>query len=62
MAEIINLNRARKDAARKAGKKLAEGNRLTFGRSKSEKQATDLERARAITHIDGHRLDKPDQD
>ena len=56
MAEIINLNRARKQANRTKDKKQAEANRLTFGRTKSERTATEKEKASAIRHIDGHKL------
>lgn len=56
MAEIINLNRARKQAARSKDKKQAEANRLTFGRTKSERQAAEKQNASAIRHIDGHKL------
>lgn len=37
MAEIINLNRFRKERQRKAQAKTAEENRTRFGRSKSER-------------------------
>ena len=44
MADILNLNRARKAKAKTAGKAAAAENRAKFGRSKVEKA---LETARA---------------
>jgi len=43
MAELINLNRARKQRAKDAGKAKAKENRAAFGRTKAER---DLEKAR----------------
>jgi capsule polysaccharide export protein KpsE/RkpR len=57
MGELLNLRRARKARERAAKDQLAEANRLAFGRTKAERQAssaqTDLERAR----LDAHRLE-----
>ncbi len=58
MAEIINLNRARKQAAKKAEKKQAEANRLTFGRTKLEREQSQKNEAARVTRLDGHKLDK----
>ena len=44
MVEIVNLNRARKQRAKDAGKAKASENRVAFGRTKAERE---LERARA---------------
>ena len=60
MAEIINLNRFRKQAAKQQDKAKAEANRLAYGRSKAEKLKTDKERAQIISHVDGHKL-TPDE-
>lgn len=54
MAELINLNRARKAKARAADKTTAAENRVRFGRTKAEKSAADLERVRAERRLDGH--------
>lgn len=62
MAEIINLNRARKQASRQADRKQAEANRLTFGRTKQERQQSQKNEAARVTRLDGHKLDKPSQD
>lgn len=59
MAEIVNLNRARK-ARLKADKAAAAlSNRATFGRLKAERIATEAERIRTRDHLDQHRLDRP---
>lgn len=57
MAEIINLNRARKARDKAASKRQAETNRLTFGRSKLERETTQKQADRDKAHLDGHRLD-----
>jgi len=55
MAEIINLNRARK-ARQKAGvKAAAEANRALHGRSRAARDAQKVERERADRHIEGHK-------
>jgi len=60
MAEIVNLNRARKARAKADAKRTAEANRLTFGRTKAERLTTQAERERDAAQLDGHKLDKPD--
>ena len=60
MAEIVNLRRARKAQARAAKGTLAADNRARFGRTKAEKRATEAERGRAETRLDGKKLaDRP---
>ena len=58
MAEIVNLRRARKQKARAEAEKTAEQNRISFGRTKAERSLTEAERDKAARHIDGHRLDR----
>ena len=60
MAEIINLNRVRKQSARSKDKAQAEANRLTFGRTKGERTMTEKSKADAVRHLDGHRLTPKD--
>lgn len=60
MAEIINLNRARKDRARAEDKARAAANRAAHGRTKGQKQAADMDRDRAARLLDGQKLDKPE--
>ena len=43
MVEIVNLNRARKQRAKQAGKAKSAENRVAFGRTRAERE---LERAR----------------
>jgi hypothetical protein len=57
VAEIINLNRARKAKARVDKQAEAEANRAKFGRSKAEKLADAAERARAERELDGAKRD-----
>ena len=62
MADIINLRNARKQKARSAKQAQAEQNRITFGRTKAEKQLSAAEKALADRRIDGHRRDDKDQE
>ena len=57
MAEIINLNRARKAKARVEKSARAEENRFRFGRTKAEKQAEAAEKARIAKTIDDAKRD-----
>ena len=57
MAEIININRARKQRARAASAIKAEENRVRFGRTKAEKQADADERARIDRQLDESKRD-----
>ena len=60
MAEIVNLRQARKRKARDDKDKAAEANRMTFGRTKAEKQVSKLEKARADKTLDGHKREDGD--
>ena len=44
MGEVVNLNRARKARDKAEARRAAEANRLTFGRTKAERQTTQKER------------------
>lgn len=57
MGEIVNLNKARKARDKAAAKRAAEANRLTFGRTRAERDATKAERERASAMLDGHKLE-----
>ncbi len=52
MAEIINLNKARKAKVRVEKSARAEENRIRFGRTKAEKQADAAETARVGRVLD----------
>lgn len=55
MGEVVNLRTAKKQAARKAARSIADANAAKHGQSKSERM---LERARAektARELDGHK-------
>jgi len=60
MAEIVNLNRARKKKRAAEKNKSAEENRVKFGRSKAEKSKLKSDETRFERHLDAHLLD-PDE-
>ncbi len=53
MAEIVNLNRARKAKVRADAAKTAEANRAKFGRTKAERAAEAAEQVRRAALLDG---------
>jgi hypothetical protein len=53
MAEIVNLNRARKARAKAEAGKAAEANRAKFGRTKAERDAEAADKARRDALLDG---------
>jgi hypothetical protein len=55
MADIVNLNRARKAKVRADKEAQAVQNRIAFGRTKAEKQQAAAEKARADKQIDDHK-------
>jgi hypothetical protein len=55
-AEIVNLRQARKRKARSDREARAADNRMKFGRTKTEKQASTHERTVLEKTVDGHRL------
>ena len=57
MAELINLNKARKAKARAAGKSQAAENRVRFGQTKGEKQVSRLDAERARRELEGKKRD-----
>ncbi len=64
MGEIVNLRMARKRKHRAGKEQLAQENRAHFGRTKSDRDADDAERAREDRILAGHMRDKkqPDDD
>jgi len=62
MAEIISLKTVRKQKARSVKEAQAEQNRISFGRTKAEKQLSAAEKALADKRIDGHRRDDKDEE
>ena len=60
MAEIVNLNRARKARARLASAREADANRIRFGRTRAERAAARDAMSEAERGLDGHRLTPAD--
>lgn len=59
MADLINLNKARKQKARAAGEAQAAANRVRFGRTKAEKQRDAAAEAEAARRLDGLKRESP---
>jgi hypothetical protein len=57
MAEIINLNKARKAKARADKPIRAQENRIRFGRTRSEKAADAADKARIARTLDDSKRD-----
>lgn len=58
MAEIINLNRFRKAKERAEAARRAEANRVLFGRTKAEKEATRRVTEKERADLDGKKLEE----
>jgi hypothetical protein len=58
MAEIVNLRRAKKAKARADAEAQAAENRTLFGRTKAEKERTEILREKARREIEGHRREE----
>lgn len=61
MAEIINLNKVRKERAKAAKAALAKQNRLVFGRAKGAKALVEKQTAMDVSRLENHRLDDPER-
>lgn len=61
MAEIVNLNRARKAKARADARSQAAANRAAHGRTKAERGVVRAERAQRESVLDGARIERPDE-
>ena len=57
VAEIVNLRRARKARDRATAASVAEANRAKFGRTKAEREADAVDRARIDRTLDGAKRD-----
>jgi hypothetical protein len=62
MADIINLNRVRKQKARAAAAAQADVNRVKFGRSKEQKTLDAAVEAEARRKLDALRRDRDEED
>ena len=58
-ADVVNLRQFRKAKARTEKEAKAEQNRISFGRTKAEKQLTDALNKKAEKTFDQGRLDRP---
>jgi len=59
-ADIVNLRQFRKQKARSEKEKQADQNRLSFGRTKAEKNLTSALNEKAAKALDQGRLEKDD--
>ncbi len=59
-AEIVNLRQARKRKKRADKEATAQENRVEFGRSKAEREATRKAREDLLRQVDAHKLDAAD--
>jgi hypothetical protein len=57
MADLVNLNRYRKERNRRATAKTAAENRIRYGRSKAERQQERREEEKATKDLDNKRID-----
>ena len=62
MAEIVNLNRARKAKARAEKARQAEANRVTHGTPKAIRKLSDAQKDKAEQRLSSHRLEKGEDD
>jgi len=60
MADVINLNKARKARAKTAGKQAAFENRAKFGRTGADKSLEAARKAKADQTLDGAKLTPED--
>jgi hypothetical protein len=60
MADVINLNKARKVKVRLAERAQADANRRAFGRSKAEKARDKADRDRLDKILDGAEISVPE--
>lgn len=61
MADLINLNKARKAKARAAGKQSAVENRAKFGRTGADRSLEAARKAKADQALDGAKLRDDEQ-
>ena len=62
MAEIVNLNRARKAKAKGEKDKTAKANRVKHGTPKHLRNLTEARKNKADQVLSGHKLEKPEDD
>lgn len=57
MAEIVNLNKFRKQRERDTARRTADENRVTHGRTKAERNKVRAEAEKAAKDLDGKQID-----
>ncbi len=57
MGDLLNLRRARKARERAQKARLADANRLAFGRTKDERRASEAQSALERARLEAHRLE-----
>jgi hypothetical protein len=62
MAEIVNLNRARKARAKADKQKTAQANRVLHGTPKSLRNLSEAKKKQAARRLSGHELENGDDD
>ncbi|MGE5515740.1 MAG: DUF4169 family protein [Bacteroidota bacterium] len=62
MAEIVNLNRWRKAKAKQEKTRQADANRVTFGRTKAEKDQARKQAEQQSKLLDGKKVEDPSAD
>lgn len=61
-AEIINLRRRRKQAARDAARQAGDANAARHGRTRAEREIEAARAAKAARDLDGHRRERDQTD
>jgi Domain of unknown function (DUF4169) len=56
MGEVLNLRRARKARERAEKARASEANRIAFGRTKTERRASEAQNELERARLDAHRL------
>jgi hypothetical protein len=62
MADIVNLNRARKARARAEKARQADANRVAHGTPKAIRKLSDAQKDKAEQRLSGHRLESGEDD
>ena len=55
MGEVVNLRTAKKQAARKAARSVADANAAKHGRTKAERALEKARAEKAVRELDGHK-------
>ena len=55
MAEVVNLRQAKKQAARKAARSVADANAAKHGRTKADRELEKARAQKAAQALDGHK-------